>query len=253
MQPDAPCYLNAWVLKVNHNKIEIYFVTIPYKQMPEKKKHIKVAMADDHTLLCNALANLINGFDGFKVVHQASNGKQLTDYILAGAPVDVVLLDLNMPVMDGFATADWLRKNAPDIHVLMLTMYDSELVLIKLLQQGVKGFLKKDIHPTELKFAIESVIQSGFYYSNNSTGKIVNLFRNHNERSSNLQKALLDDHEIRFLQLASSDMTYKEIAIELGLNPRSVDNLRDRMFEKLDVKSRVGLAMYAIKNGLVRF
>jgi DNA-binding NarL/FixJ family response regulator len=74
-----------------------------------------------------------------------------------------------MPEMDGFETAAWLNKNFPDIHILMLTMYDSELSLIRLLQSGVKGFLKKDVHPSELKFAIRTVVQSGFYYSNHTT------------------------------------------------------------------------------------
>lgn len=221
--------------------------------MQNKNTKIKVALADDHVLLRNALASLINGFDEFAVVHQSGDGTDLIEFLKTGATTDVVLLDLNMPGLDGFATARLLKEQFPKVHVLMLTMYDSEVVLIRLLKQGVKGFLKKDIHPSELKYAIESVIQSGFYYSHNTTGRLVNLFRNHEEKSTSLslQKAMLDDPEIDFLKLACSDMTYKEIAIKLKLNPRSVDNLRDKLFEKLDVKSRVGLAMYAIRNGLV--
>lgn len=221
--------------------------------MKEKNKDITVALIDDHILLRNALATLINGFDGFKVIHQSNNGNQLVESVKAGIIPNVILLDLNMPEMDGYDTADWLHKNCPQSHVLMLTMYDSELVLIRLLKVGVKGFLKKDIHPSELKFAMESVMQSGFYYSHNATGKLVNLFRNNDDAGAALQRNMLDEQEINFLKLASTDMTYKEIAIELQLNPRSVDNLRDKLFEKLDVKSRVGLAMYAIRNGIVRF
>ncbi len=107
------------------------------------------------------------------------------------------------------------------------------------------------VHPSELKFAIESVMQSGFYYSHNTTGRLVNLFRNNEDRTISLQRAMLDDMEVNFLKFACTDMTYKEIAMKLKLNPRSVDNLRDKLFEKLDVKSRVGLAMYAIRHGLV--
>lgn len=214
---------------------------------------IKVALTDDHILLRNALAQLIDSFGNCKIIHQSGNGKELIDSISAGHLPDVALLDLNMPEMDGFETAAWLQKNVPQVHVLMLTMYDSELSLIRLLKAGVNGFLKKDIHPSELKFAIQSVVHSGYYYSNHSTGRLMNLFRNNPDGTMNLQKAILSEQELQFLKLACSDLTYKEIAQQMGLNPRSVDTLRDQLFVKLDVKSRVGLAMVAIKHGVVTF
>ncbi len=220
--------------------------------METTQKIIKVALADDHILLRNALAILIDNFGACKIIHQVTNGKELVEAIKSGPVPDVVILDLNMPEMDGYETAEWLFKNSPGIHVLMLTMYDSELSLIRLLQTGVKGFLKKDVHPSELKFAIQSVMQSGFYYSNHSTGKLVNLFRN-NQGNAALQNVLLSDQEIRFLKFACTDLTYKEIARQMGLNPRSIDTLRDHLFVKLDVKSRVGLAMIAIRHGIVTF
>lgn len=214
---------------------------------------IKVALADDHVLLRNALASLIDNFGDCKVIHHSGSGKELTESIESGTVPDVVILDLNMPNMNGFETAEWLQNKYPAIPVLMLTMYDSELSMIKLLQTGVKGFLKKDVHPSELSFAIHSVVQSGFYYSNHSTGKLVNLFRNNPDGNTGLQKAVLSDQELSFLKLACSDLTYKEIAQQMGLNPRSVDTLRDGLFIKLDVKSRVGLAMVAIRHGVVTF
>lgn len=219
--------------------------------MEKKKNSIKVALADDHILLRNALAALIDNFEECKVINQSGNGKEMINAIANGIVPDVIILDLNMPEMDGFETAEWLHKNFPEIHILMLTMYDSELSLIRLLQTGVKGFLKKDIHPSELKFAILSVMQSGFYYSNHTTGKLANLFRNNKEGSMNLQHFMLTEQEIGFLKLACSDLTYKEIAKKMGLNPRSIDTLRDHLFIKLDVKSRVGLAIVAIRNGVV--
>ena len=213
---------------------------------------IKVALADDHTLLRTALASLINQFEGCEVIIQANHGQELVEKIRTGPAPDLVLLDLNMPLMDGMQTAHYLQENFPDIHVLMLTMYDSEMALIRLLQVGVKGFLKKDIHPDELEYAIRSVIQSGFYYSHNATGKLVNLFRKQTDGSIKpLEKHILNETEITFLKLASSELTYKEIAQQIGLNPRAVDNLRDQLFQKLSIKSRVGLAMYAIRHGLV--
>jgi DNA-binding NarL/FixJ family response regulator len=219
--------------------------------MEKKKDNIKVALADDHTLLRNALATLIDGFEDCRVINQCGNGKELINAVTAGIVPDVIILDLNMPVIDGFETAEWMNKNFPDIRILMLTMYDSELSLIRLLQTGVRGFLKKDIHPSELKFAIHSVMQSGFYYSNHTTGKLVNLFRNNKEGHMNLNHVILSEQEISFLKLACSDLTYKEIAQKMGLNPRSIDTLRDHLFIKLDVKSRVGLAIIALRNGVV--
>jgi two-component system, NarL family, invasion response regulator UvrY len=214
---------------------------------------IKVAMADDHVLLRNALASLIDTFGDCRVIYQCANGLELKNEIIAGRVPDVLLLDLNMPGMNGFETAEWMHNHFPDVHILMLTMYDSELTMIRLLKSGVKGFLKKDIHPSELKFAIHSVMESGYYYSNHITGKLVNLFRNSSDNYQNVQKALLGEQEMTFLNLICSDLTYKEIAQKMGLNPRAIDTLRDQLFIKMDVKSRVGLAMVAIRHGLATF
>jgi len=215
--------------------------------------YIKVALADDHILLRSALASLIDSFGDCRVIHQSNDGAELVDYLQGGLIPDVVVLDLNMPKINGYEAARFIQKNFPAVNVLMLTMYDSELSLIRLLQAGVKGFLKKDIHPSELKFAIHSVMKAGYYYSNHTTGKLANLFRSSDVKRNFLQNIMLTEQELEFLKLACSDLTYKEVAQKMGLNPRSVDNLRDQLFTKLDVKSRVGLAMVAIKSGLVNF
>ena len=212
---------------------------------------IKVALADDHTLLRNALAELIDNFQDCKVVYQAGTGTEVLEQLKGKTVPDIVLLDLSMPEMDGYDTAVYIQREYPNIHVLMLTMYDSELLLIRLLQAGVRGFLKKDIHPAELHFALQSVMQSGFYYSHYASGKLANLFRASNGNNMALQRAMLSEQEIMFLKLTASDLTYKEIALKMQLNPRTVDNLRDHLFEKLDVKSRVGLAMFAIRKGII--
>jgi two-component system invasion response regulator UvrY len=212
---------------------------------------IKVAMADDHILLRQALGSLIDSFQNCHVILQTGDGHELIEALKTGLAPDVVLLDLNMPIMNGFETAKILQRSFSDISILMLTMYDSELTLIQLLKLGVKGFLKKDIHPAELKFAINSVIESGFYYSSHTTGRLINLFRNTTDNNLPVYNSILTDQELIFLRLACSDLTYKEIANKMTLNPRSVDNLRDQLFTKLDVRSRVGLAMVAIKHGIV--
>lgn len=220
--------------------------------MTEEKNLIRVALADDHVLLRDALALLINSFNTCLVVFTASNGQEVINRIQMGECIDVIIMDLNMPQIDGHETTRWLQEKYPDVHVLMLTMYDSELTLIRMLQAGAKGFLKKDIHPDELKFAIHSVKESGYYYTNSVTGKLVNLFRNTDDEKKVL-KNMLSQQEARFLKYCCSEMTYKEIAGLMGLSPRSVESVRDQLFLRMGVKSRVGLAMYAIKHGLVTF
>ncbi len=215
-----------------------------------KNEIIRVAMADDHILLRNALASLINNSGKCKVIIECSNGKELIDYLKSNQNIDVIILDLNMPVLDGYDTSVALQKLFPEIKILMLTMYDSELALIRLLKAGVKGFMKKDIHPKELLYAIESVHENGYYYSPQTSSKLAGLFRD-DENSYPLDKIMLTENEIYFLKLVCSERTYKEIASELKLNPRSIDSMRDNLFTRLDIKSRVGLAMYAIKHGIV--
>jgi two-component system, NarL family, invasion response regulator UvrY len=214
-------------------------------------RNIKIAMVDDHVLLRSALAKLINSFEGCTVVNESNNGIEMIECIKRGNIPDVVLLDLNMPEMDGYATALWLQQHHPGVRTLMLTMYDSELTLIRLLQAGVKGFLKKDVNPSELKYALNSVMDSGYYYSTHAAGKLANLFRGERNDRSRINHAMLSEQEIAFLKLACTDLTYKEIAQKMKLTPRTVDVLRDALFVKMDVKSRVGLAMVALKNGVV--
>lgn len=218
-----------------------------------KTTKFKVLLADDHVLLRDALANLINSFDEFTVISSAGNGAELFKQIEKGYVPDLVLLDLNMPMMDGFETTRLLHEKYPDIRILILTMYDSEIALIRLLQLGVRGFLKKDIHPSELKASLLAVANSGYYYSNNTTGKLASIFQKHHESQTSIEKSLLNEKEIEFLKFASTDMTYKEIAGQMNMSPRSIDCCRDGLFEKLDVKSRVGLAIYAVKHGIVTF
>ena len=217
-----------------------------------KDQVIKIAMADDHVLLRSALAANINKSGNILVVIEASNGQELISQIQAGIIPDIILLDLNMPQLDGYETAKWVHAKYPAIHIIMLTMYDSEPTMIRLLQVGVKGFLKKDTDMNELRYAIHNVMQTGFYFTNNTTGKLINLYRKKQEHSM-LMKSMLTEIEMKFLKWVCTDLTYKEIAQEMGVNVRAVDNMRDNLFGKLEVKNRVGLVMYSIKNGIQTF
>lgn len=212
-----------------------------------------VMLADDHILLRDALASLIDSFDEFKICSVAGDGEEVIEKVKGGSKPQIILLDLNMPKKDGYDAAFWLHNNLPSAKILILTMYDSEIALIRLLQVGVRGFLKKDIHPQELRAALLAVANDGYYYMHNTTGKLATLFMKNNNNQTSIEKALLSENEIQFLKYASTDMTYKEIAQIMNMSPRSIDGYRDGLFGKLDVKSRVGLAIYAVKNGIVTF
>jgi len=214
---------------------------------------VKVALADDHILLRNGLAGLINGFDGYTVLFEANNGQDLMNTLDTNNLPNLVLLDINMPVKDGFETALWLKQNHPDIKVLALSMYDNEPSIIKMLRNGAKGYLLKDTAPKEFKTALDAVMSKGFYYSEMVTGKLIHAVNNMDEPQQQKNSfSKLNEKETEFLKLACTEMTYKEIADKMFLSPRTIDGYRDALFEKLNVKTRVGLVMYAIKTGLVQ-
>lgn len=213
---------------------------------------IKIALADDHAMFRTALASVINKTGNFSIIIEASNGNELIAKMQKGIIPDIVLLDLNMPELDGNDTARWLQTNYPDVHVIVLTMYHTDQMMIRLLQSGVKGFLTKDMELSELRSALNNVIRSGYHHTNSTTGRLISLFRKSQEHST-LLKSMLSDMEYRFLRLVCTDLTYKEIAKEMHLSNRAVDNIRDTLFGKLEVKSRVGLVMYSIRHGIQTF
>jgi DNA-binding NarL/FixJ family response regulator len=215
-----------------------------------KTRPTLIALVDDHIVLANALAELINKWEGYHVLFTASNGIEMQDKIKKFGKPDLLILDLNMPKMDGYQTSNWLKANHPEILILVLTMFDSEIPLIRLLQQGVKGFIKKDIHPEELRIAVATMKDEGYYYPIQTVGKMVNLFQMNRQNRRELEVKSLTPMEIEFLNLVCTDLTYKEIALRLNLSPKTIDALRDQLFIRFDVKSRVGLALYAVKNGV---
>jgi two-component system, NarL family, invasion response regulator UvrY len=212
---------------------------------------IKVAVADDHILLRNGLAQLINSFDGYKVLIEADNGKHLLDKLDKNNLPDLILLDINMPVKDGFETAQWFKVNHPDIKILALSMYDNEPSIIKMMRNGARGYLLKDTDPSEFKTALHAVMNKGFYYSELVTGKLIHAVHSMDDSPQNRTSYIkLNERETEFLKLACTEMTYKEIADKMNLSPRTIDGYRDALFEKLELKTRVGLVVYAIKNGI---
>lgn len=211
-------------------------------------KKYKIVIVDDHLLFSNSLKKLIEGFTDFEVTRQMSNGKDLTEYLSKESnPPDLILLDVKMPVMDGKSTMDWISDYHPDLKVLVLSMDDDESTIIYMLRKGASGYILKDIDPYKFKEAIENVIHKGFYHTERVSTVLLGEINKPNQEDANLNK-----RELVFLDMVCSDKTYKEIASEMFLSPKTIDGYRANLFKKLNVKSRVGLALYAIKNGLVK-
>ncbi len=208
----------------------------------------KVAIVDDHTLIAKAIAGIVNDFDEFEVIYEVENGKQLIDRLeRPGISPDIVLLDISMPVMDGFQTAVWLSENRPEIKIMALTVNSDEESLIKMVKAGAKGYLQKNIHPMELHEGLRRMIGTGFYFPDWATSHLMTSIAS-KETANHLQG--LSDREIEFLRYVCTDLTYKEIAEKMFCSPRTIDGYRDALFEKLNVKSRVALALFAVKEGI---
>ena len=211
-------------------------------------KKIQVAIADDHTLLRKALAKLVGSFEQYAILFEAGNGKEIKEKVSQHLIPDVILLDVNMPEMDGYETVSWLFKNYPQIKVLALSMFSDEQTIIKMLRLGAKGYILKSTDPEELKHALDTVMQKNFYLSEYISGKVISGL--HKDLDKETEPMVLSAKEKEFLKLICSDSTYKDIAAKMYVSPRTVDEYRNNLFEKLKVKSRVGLVLYAIRNGL---
>jgi two-component system invasion response regulator UvrY len=217
--------------------------------MAKSTKKITVAIADDHSLLRNALAKLINTFEGYSILFEADNGRDLKNKILRQVVPDIVMLDVNMPEMDGFETTQWLHKTYPQVKVLALSMFSDEKTIIKMFRVGAKGYLLKNTDPEELKQALDSLVDKNVYLSEYVSGKLVSGL--HQALDQPVKEILLNEKEKDFLRWTCSELSYKDIAEKMFVSPRTVDDYRQSLFNKLKVHSRVGLVMYAIKNGLV--
>lgn len=218
--------------------------------MPEKHA-IKLALVDDHTLFRKGMINLLEMVcNDCTILFEADNGKELQTKLDGNNLPDIILMDVNMPGMDGFESVEWLNSNFPQIKVLIVSMIEKEESIVKMLKLGVKGYISKDVEPKELGEALNSILNKGYYYTDFITGKLVHSLQNENPANGATQ-FLMNDREKEFLQLACSEFTYNEIATKMFLSPKTIDGYRNALFEKLHVKTRVGLVIFAIKNGIV--
>lgn len=212
----------------------------------------KIVLVDDHELLRTALSELVKK-TGHQVLFEAGNGKEFIEKLKSSTVPDIVLLDINMPEMDGYETAAWIKQQHPKIKILALSMYDNENSVIRMLRNGAVGYILKASKPFELSIAISSLMEKGFYHSELVTGKLIHAINRLDEDGGGLKNLIyLSEKETAFLQFAATELTYKEIAEKMFVSIRTIDGYREDLCSKLNLKSRIGLALYAIKAGLVQ-
>ncbi|MBO9730846.1 MAG: response regulator transcription factor [Chitinophaga sp.] len=208
--------------------------------------NINIGIADDHQLFLKSLSLLISGFKGFHIVAEAVNGKEMIDKLSQlPHPPDILLLDVNMPVMDGASTTAAVLKLYPTVKIVALSMKDNDATIIEMLKAGCCAYLLKDIHPTELEKALREIHTTGVYYNDASNVNYRRLLL------QSEQKQTLTDREREFLSLACSDLTYKAIAAKMNVTERTVDGYREILFNKLNVQSRTGMVLEALRRQLV--
>ena len=211
-------------------------------------KKIEIIIVDDHMLFSQALNGLVSNYEEFNVIKVLNNGMELVDYFSNNnVHPDIVLMDIKMPIMDGIEATKWLKTNQPNIKVLALSMECDETTILQMLRAGAKGYLLKDIHPSILHHALTEIHSKGFYYTENVTSTLLNSI-NEKQKPASIH---LKERELEFLKLTCSEMTYKEIANIMCLSPKTVENYREALFEKLNAKTRIGLVLYAIKEQIV--
>lgn len=208
---------------------------------------IKIGIVDDHQLFLKSLSLLINTFQGVEMVLEALNGKDLQTKLLAEQVIipDIMLIDVVMPQMDGIATATWLKQQFPTIKLVALSMNDNDKSIINMIKAGCSAYLLKETNPADLELAINEIAEKGYYNADISTKRFRELLIN-----PPVSPALTDKEKL-FLQLACTDLTYKAIAGKMNITERAVDALRENLFGKFQVQSRVGLAMEAVKRNIV--
>ena len=212
-------------------------------------KTIPIAIVDDHTLISKALENMIMENTQYKVIMNHPNGEDFIAGIENASELPaVVLMDVNMPYKNGIETTEWLTEHHPDIKVIALTMDDDEKVLIRMLKAGAKGYLLKDMQPSILFQAIDTVYEKGSFYTDFVAQKLLKVKTEDLKTESLLSE--LKGRELEFIKWACSELTYKEIADKMFVSPKTVDGYRDSVFIKLEIKNRVGLVLFAMKHNL---
>lgn len=211
---------------------------------------INIAIVDDHTLFRQGLSKLLSESNEVNVLFDAENGADMINKLCKHPLPEVILMDITMPIMDGYDTTKWLKENHPDINVLALSMFEEDKPIIGMLKSGAGGYMLKQSKTGDLISAIRGIARQSFYINELVSGKLLRNIQNNQPQKT--QNAGLSANELKFLELCCSDYTYKQIADMMHLSPHTIDNYREALFQKFNVKSRTGLVISALKNELIK-
>ncbi|MCW3103855.1 MAG: response regulator transcription factor [Bacteroidetes bacterium] len=214
------------------------------------KKRIRLAIVDDQQLFRKGLIALIREFEDLEIIIEARNGKELMELLKVQQP-DVLLLDLKMPEMDGFRVTEQLGKLYPEIRILVLSMYLHNATLLWLLEKGARGFLFKDSDISTVTVAISSVMETGYYFNDHISQKMVKELMRNNTISPDFTPVVLSLREIEIIRLICQELTNKEIAMQLFISARTVDGHKEKILRKTKAKNVIGIVMYAVRNHLL--
>ena len=221
--------------------------------MDQLTSKVKIAIADDHAIFRKGLVRLLDT-DRFELLFDVGDGKALIENIRFAVP-DIVIMDIKMPGMNGYEAVAWLRANHPLVKILVLSTIEDEESVVRMLQLGVKGYLTKIMEPEDLHAALRTILRDEYYFTDIVTNRLIHAVQSGEHPDGSIVSHELwnglSERQKDFVKYACSEMIYEEIAAKMDLSPKTIDRYRDIVFERFNVRSRVGLVLYAIKHNIV--
>ncbi len=216
-------------------------------------EQIRVAVVDDHEMFRKGIIGILVESEQFTVTLEAANGQEFLDK-LESTTVDVVLLDLEMPVLSGMDACKMAREKSPDLKILILTMHKTPHFMVHMMENGANGYLVKESGPEELEEAIVKVYETGYYFSDAVSKAMLQRLDGGSKKIQKIEENLhneLSNREQEVLELICQELTTPEIAEKLYLSPRTVEGYRKQLLEKTGTRNTAGLVMWAVRQGIV--
>jgi len=213
---------------------------------------INVGIVDDQHLFRQGLASLLKDYPEINISLEASDGKELLGMLYAGNIPDVLLLDIEMPVMNGIEALKIIREKKINVKVLIITMHDEEEMVVHLIEKGANGFLPKNEDIENVVDAIVAVTQNDYYFNDKFSKAMLHNLMTSEKIEPKFISSRLNEKELEIVQMVCAEMTNKEIALKLNLSSRTVDGYRERILKKIGAKNTAGIVMYALKYKLIK-
>jgi|SRR5690554_2856578 len=209
---------------------------------------MNIAIIEDHNIVRKGIIEIIQSLGDFNFVIESDNGKDFIDkYKQVKVQPEICIIDIRMPEMDGFQLVKYIKENFPNLKTLILTTYNEEYYLIRMIKLGVNGYLLKNCHPEELKKALIAISENSYYYNNIFSKRLKEMVTTNFIRLPNIT-----NNEKSFLKICGEDLTYSQIAEKLNKSQRSIEGYRDNLFRKFEVNNRASLVLLAVKMGIIK-